>query len=480
MERLKGLKPERVFHYFEKICSIPHGSGNQDAISEFCVNFAAEHSLKCVRDNANNVVIYKDGTGAGKGASPIILQGHLDMVCQKVPGSDFDFEKSGLDIYTDGDFVKAKDTTLGADNGIAVAMILAILEDAELVHPPVEAVFTTDEEIGMIGAKALDFSLLKGSRMINLDTEHPDNVIVSCAGGSDFEMIMPVAREQKKGTRVRITLSGLTGGHSGAEINKGRVNADILVGRVLNEADKVCEFSLISVCGGDKGNAIPRRCEAEVVVDDAKAFVDGLTAALNVIKKEISDRDKDFSYSLEIMEQGTFDVVTDSCRRNVVHTLLTVPNGIMDMSATMANLVETSLNLGILETAQEHIRMLFALRSNKTTALRFLEERLRAMAVFAGCSICISGQYPPWEFRDNSCMQRLYKEIYSDMFGEPPNVTAIHAGLECGVFDSNIENFDCISIGPEMSGIHTTEEKLSISSTEKVYNLIKELLKKSI
>lgn len=479
MDRLKGLSPERVFYYFEKICSIPHGSGNQEGISEFCEAFAKEHNLRYIRDDANNVVIFKDGKGGGEKSEPVILQGHLDMVCQKTADCDIDFDTMGLDIYVDGDLIKARGTTLGADNGIAVAMILALLERDDLSHPPIEAVFTTDEETGMNGALALDFSNLRGKRMINLDTENTEKMIVSCAGGSNFKMTLPISRTEKDGTKVTITLSGLKGGHSGVEIDKGRVNADILSGRVLKEASKI-GFSLVSVSGGDKDNAIPRASVIEAVVDNATDFEYGIKSALDIISKEISDREETFSFNVEIKERGTFSVMTDESRDAVVSTLLAVPNGIMDMSAVIEGLVETSLNLGVLKTEADSVVLSFALRSNKITALRHLEERLFAVATLSGAKVKTAGHYPPWEYKANSPMQRVYKDTCAELFGMEPTIAAIHAGLECGVFDSAIDGFDCISIGPEMWDIHTTEERLSILSTEKVYKILEKFLEKAI
>ena len=280
MSKLKGLKPERVFHYFEEISNIPRGSGNMKGISDYCVDFAISQSLKYYRDDANNVIIKKPASKGYEDKAPIILQGHLDIVCQKTAESNKDFLKEGIALIIDGDFIKADGTTLGADNGIAVAMVLAILEDNTISHPAIEAVFTTDEEIGMIGAGKLDFGLLKGKRMINLDSEEEDVLTVSCAGGSDFEAILPVKRENFNGYKVEIILKGLKGGHSGVEIHKGRVNADILAGRIVNRLKAVCDFSLIAINGGDKSIVITNLCSIEfctktpeILVSEAEKYL---------------------------------------------------------------------------------------------------------------------------------------------------------------------------------------------------------------
>lgn len=477
MKKLSHLSPERVFYYFERITAIPRGSGNMASISNFCVDFAKEHNLDFIHDDADNVIIYKDGTDGYENSDSVILQGHLDMVCQKTVDCNIDFEKDGLDIFTDGDFIKAKGTTLGADNGIAVAMIFAILESDSIPHPPIEAVLTTDEETGMIGAGKLPFDKLKSKKMINIDSEDLKTLTVACAGGSDFQMHLPLCRKKESGTRVVITLKGLKGGHSGVEIDAGRVNADILAGRILSFAKKVSPFSVISINGGDKGNAIPRLCKIELCVKDAKNFASEISRYLDTVKKEISSREENFAPETKIMEEGTFSVIDSQCLEKLIFTLLNVPNGIMQMSASIEGLVETSLNLGVLQTNKDCVIFHFALRSNILSAMEFLEERLLRFADFIGAGAKTSGHYPPWELIEDSPLQRLYKAAYHSVKNEDCTLQAIHAGLECAVFATNIKGLDCISVGPDMYDIHTTDERLSISSTAQLYQIILELLK---
>ncbi len=478
MVDLSILKPERVFYYFEKISSIPRGSGNMTAAADFCEEFAKAHSLKSVRDSANNVVIYKSATKGYEQSTPVILQGHLDIVCQKQEGSNFDFLKDGIETMIDGDFVTANGTTLGADNGIAVAMVLAILEDDTIEHPPLEAVFTTDEEIGMIGAIKLDMSILKGKKMINLDAEEDDSITVSCAGGRDFKVTAPITREKKSGQKVTITLSGLKGGHSGVEIDKGRVNANILAGRVLNYISSVSDINIISVNGGTKSNAIPNYCKIELCAWDALMIADKTNIYLNTIKAELSHREPDFSFAVELGDDGQYPVMSDDFTSKLVYILTCVPNGVIEMSAEIDGLVESSQTLGILETHEEQLVLHFSLRSNKNSVIEFLQERLKRFFSIIKCKIDVFGIYPPWEFKSNSMLQEIYKEIYHDMTGSQPKVEAIHAGLECGVFASAIEGLDCIAIGPALYDVHTVNEKLSISSTQRVYALLVELLKR--
>jgi len=470
---------EQVFKYFREICSIPHGSCNMEKIADYCVNFADSLGLKSVRDTANNVIIYKKGSKGYENSSPVILQGHLDMVCQKTADSEIDFLNDKIEVYTDGDYLKAKNTTLGGDNGIAVSMIMAILADNNLSHPPIEAVFTTDEEIGMIGASQLEFSLLSAKKMINLDSEEEDVVTVSCAGGSDFTACIPIVRESKRGINVTVTLDGLKGGHSGVEINKGRVNADILMGRFLNHLAGTCDFEIISINGGNKGNAIPNRCVADLVVQNPDSFKAEAQEYLNVIKNEISARENNFSFLLKINSDGEYPVIASDAKQSIISAIYTVPNGIIEMSAEIDGLVETSLNLGILQTETDRILLNFALRSNKQSALNALEDRLTAFFAFIDSQISVSGHYPPWEYKENSDLRELYIKNYKSVFGKEVRVEAIHAGLECGIFSANIPDLDCIAIGPDLSDVHTVNEKLSISSTIRIFNLILKILQES-
>ncbi len=475
---INTLKPNDVFKYFEQLSAIPRGSGNMQGISQFCVDFAKRNNLKFIRDNADNVIIYKEGTAGYELSAPIILQGHLDMVCQKTPDYDINFEKDGLDLFVDGDFLKASGTTLGADNGIAVAMILAILESNDIVHPPIEAVFTTDEEIGMIGARALDMSILKATSMINLDSEEDGVVTVSCAGGSDFKVTIPLKTAQKQGQKVIISINGLKGGHSGVEIHKGRVNADILGGRILNHLKNKLDFDIIALNGGDKPNAIPNGFVAELCVYNSDCFCKAVEEYIAVIKSEICDREQHFNTTLTVCAGGEYIVFDEDIKNKIIYTLLCVPDGVCTMSAEIDGLVETSLNLGVLQTNNDSIILHFALRSNKQSSLKFLEEKLAAFFKNQNLHYETFGHYPPWEYRENSPLRELYCDTYCEMFKTDAKVEAIHAGLECGVFAGQIKDFDCISIGPELYDVHTTREKLSITSTEKLFNLLIKMLEK--
>ena len=469
-------EPTRVFKYFQDISAIPRGSGNMKGIADYCMDFAKDHALRAVRDSADNVIIFKNGTAGYENTPPVILQGHLDMVCQKDPSCNIDLSKDGLDLYTEGDFLKARGTTLGADNGSAVAMTLAILESDTIPHPPIEAVFTTDEEVGMLGAAVLDTSILKAKKMINLDSEEFDYVTVSCAGGSDLRITVPLTRKRVSAYEFSVILSGLRGGHSGIEIDKGRVNANTLAGRFLNHMQNVCAFDIISINGGDKSNAIPNRCEMRLSVTDEHAFKAEASLFLSSIKKELSDREPGFDFCIKghgVTEHEKTDV-TDS----LVYALCCAQSGVIEMSAEIDGLVESSQNLGILITERNEIIIHFSLRSNKKTALKYLEERLCTFAkCFENAQVKTFGHYPPWEFKSDSSLQKKYFQLFESKFGYKPKVQAIHAGLECGIFSDKIKGLDCISIGPELYDVHTVNERLSISSTQKLYELLLDILK---
>ena len=475
--RISELEPKSVFGYFEELTKIPRGSGDMEKVSKYCVEFAEKHGLFCVRDSANNVIIKKPASEGYESHEPIILQGHLDMVCQKDAGVTIDFLKDGIEAFVDGDFICAKGTTLGADNGIAVAMVLSILADKTLSHPPIEAVFTTDEEIGMIGASALSVEHLLGKRMMNLDSEDPSVVTVSCAGGSDFKIRVPLEFQTVQKPAIMVSVKGLLGGHSGVEIEKGRVNANLLIGRVLNHLQKTVSFDLIRLNGGDKANAIPNSATAMIAAEDVSTVKKELSAYKEVLTKELLSREPSFSLEFEELAGDTFGVVSDENKETLISMLVLAPNGVLTMSAEIEHLVETSLNLGVLNMDKQEATLLFALRSNKTSALLALDEKLTSFAKLFPC-ICESGGfYPPWEYTENAKLKTLYQEKFREKFGFTPEAYAIHAGLECGVFASKIPGFDCISVGPDMKDIHTTNERLSISSSKALFELILEILK---
>lgn len=465
----------RVLDIFKEISSIPHGSGNMGKIADYCTDFAKKLALKYYRDNADNVIIYKGANMCDKD-TPVILQGHLDMVCQKANDSNFDFLSDGIEIIDDGEYLRAPNTTLGADNGIAVAMILSLLERYDIPHPPIEAVFTTDEEIGMIGAKKLDTAVLYGKKFINLDSEEDDTVTVSCAGGCDFKATLGITRIVKNTTGIKIKLCGLKGGHSGVEINSHRVNADILAGRFLDYLSRHTDFDIVSIDGGDKPNAIPCQCTLVITSDNPEKAVEAINKCADIVKQEISFNEESFYTDVSVLQAKEYSVLDENSKKELIFSLNCIPNGIMEMSSEIENLVETSLNLGVLSTDENEIVFHSALRSSKQSSLDFLENRLRLFFEKVTATVECFGHYPPWEYKSDSVLREIYLNTYTELFGITPKVEAIHAGLECAVFSSSIKGADCIAIGPNIFDAHTVNERLQISSVEKVYKLLLQIL----
>ena len=472
MSEFNKKHTNRVFEIFEELSKIPRGSGNMEKIADFCVDFAKKNNLKFIRDDADNVIIFKNASENCKNTKPIILQGHLDMVCQKTAESKHDFSVSGPELVIDGDFLTAVDTTLGADNGIAVAMIMTVLESKDLTHPAIEAVFTTDEEIGMIGATALDTSCLKGQTMINLDSEEDDTITVSCAGGSEFLIKVPTTRILLKGKTVNISITGLQGGHSGIDINKGRVNANILAGRLLNHLYQSNKFNIVSINGGDKSNAITPSCEIVLCCEDFDELLNEIKTYTDVLKIELFSREPDLDVIYSTIDINECEAFSNKLTEKIIFFLNSSPYGVVEMSAEINGLVETSLNLGILNTNDKEILIDYSLRSNKVSSLKYLEEKLITYAKIFDGVYDISGFYPPWEFNTNSEIQKFFTKCFKEFYGKMPKIEAIHAGLECGVFSSKIKNLDCIAVGPSSFDVHTVNERLSISSTKKFFELL--------
>lgn len=480
MSVLEGIKPERVFHYFEEICQIPHGSGNTKQISDYLVNFAKEHNFSYVQDESNNVIIRKKASAGYEQAAGVILQGHCDMVCEKKAGSAHDFAKDPLKLRVDGDFILAEDTTLGGDDGIAVAYMLAILEDDSIAHPALECVITTDEEIGLLGAYALDASVLKGRRLINLDSEEEGSIWVSCAGGMSSHCEIPVSRGKVSGVRCEIVIDGLAGGHSGAEIDKNRGNSNILLGRFLYGLEQQMGFALLDAEGGTKDNAIPRMSRASIVTQEEdfealKAYAADLEADL---KKEYERTDDGIRITVTKQDAGEFEVLSNVSREKVIFFLMNIPNGIQKMSGSIEGLVETSCNLGIfsMPVNDDHMFAISSVRSSVGSAKCALGDKICYLTEFLGGDYNVEGDYPAWEYREESELRDLMTAVYEEMYQEKPQVVAIHAGLECGLFYDRIEGLDCASIGPNMKDIHTSEETLSISSAARVYEYLLRVL----
>ena len=475
MAVLEHLEPKGVFRFFEELCAIPHGSGNTRAVSDWLVAFAEERGLEVHRDKLNNVIIIKEATPGYEAAEPVILQGHVDMVCEKAADCTKDMAREGLDLAVDGDSIYARGTTLGGDDGIAVAMALAVLDDAQLSHPRVEAVFTVDEEIGLLGAADIDVTPLKGRRMLNMDSEAEGIFTVSCAGGNLTKCTLPLTREAYAGTVLAITVGGLQGGHSGAEIDKGRGNSNQLMGRVLSAVSRETELRLLSVDGGQKDNAIPLETTAVLAVESADAARQACEKMDRVLKNEYRVTDPAVFVTAEPGESRSLPMDADSTGR-VLCLLLCAPNGIQAMSADIPGLVQTSLNLGILATGAEKLEASFCVRSSVGTQKEMLVERLRTLTAQLGGRTEVFGDYPGWEYCRDSALRELMVEVFTEQYGYAPKIEAIHAGLECGMFADKLPGLDCVSVGPDMTDIHTCREKMSISSVQRVWSMTVELL----
>ncbi len=469
MKGLQGVRPERVLHYFEEICSIPHGSGDSDRISAYCVETARKLGLEAVRDSLNNVIIKKPGSEGYEDHPTVILQGHLDMVCEKDAHCDLDFARDGLRLKTDGEWLFAEGTTLGGDDGIAVAMALAVLEDDTLPHPPLEAVFTTDEETGMYGAEGIDVSALNGKLLLNIDSESEGVLTVSCAGGARAILTVPLRIQSNSAPCKKLTFHGLKGGHSGVEIDKGRLNADLLMGYFLKELPSDC--CIVAICGGTKDNAIPSRGECILATE---ADLTELVASF--VEKHRPDSDP--GLTVEIASYPTAETCYDrESTLRIADFLTSVPNGIQAMSKQIEGLVQTSLNLGQLRCDASSLTAIFSVRSSvekeKQDLLRKLEATARA---FAG-TFRSHGDYPAWEYKEDSRLRETMIRVSQERYGKPPVVEAIHAGLECGFFCNKIPGLDAISFGPDMEEIHTPRERLNLASVARTYDYLCHILK---
>ena len=476
---LANLEPKEVFEYFEEICGIPHPSYKEKKLSDYCVDFAQKHGLEVHQDTLGNIIIVKEATPGYEAVEPLILQGHLDMVCEKEAECDIDFENDGLRLKIEGDYITAEGTTLGGDDGIAIAYALAILASDSLQHPRIEAVFTVSEEVGMEGAEGIDLSALKGHKLLNLDSEEEGYLLTSCAGGCRAVATLPVEQETRHGVLYEITVNGLLGGHSGAEIDKGRGNSNLLMGRVLMALEREVEYSIVSMAGGLKDNAIPRETKATVIVEtkDAGAFETTVKKTGEIIGKELALTDADVRVRVVNCGVQEAKTLTKVSRKKAVTLLNMLPNGIQSMSAAIPGLVETSLNMGILVLDKEKLDMRYSVRSSVQTAKEFLVDKLSLLTQELGGNVTVEGSYPAWEYRKDSPLRETMVKVYREMYGKEPVIQAIHAGLECGLLAGKIKDLDAVSIGPDMVSIHTTEEKLSISSTRRVWEYLIEVIR---
>ena len=476
IKRLAGLEPAAVFGYFEEICAIPHGSRNTRMISDYLVNFAKANNLRYIQDEADNVIIFGDATPGYENHPAVILQGHMDMVCEKDADCPIDMAAEGLDVTHDGKVVFAKGTTLGADNGIAVAMGMAILADKTIPHPPVELLVTSDEEIGLLGAAAVDLSELKGRTLINLDSEGEGIFTVSCAGGCTATISLPVDRRAVYGPCIRLVVDGLKSGHSGADIHLNRANANKIMGEFMNRIQKLMPLCLTSLSGGAKDNVIPGSCQATLVAMGINLErINTIAEQLQAEVREQYDEPDASVQAFDVDALGGNSLSTESTAK-VISLLCAAPNGVQAWSKDIEGLVQTSLNMGVVKLG-ERMNVTLSVRSSVNSEKQELLEQLHKLADMFEADYTEDGAYPAWEYKKESRLRDVMVATYKEMFGRDAKVEAIHAGLECGLFMEKLPGLDCVSIGPQMHDIHTSRERLEIGSTQRTWDFLLAVLK---
>ena len=478
MSDLSALEPRQVFHFFREICAIPHGSGNTKAISDYLVAFAKERSLSCIQDKLNNVLIFAPASQGYEDHPPVIVQGHMDMVCAKDPDSSHDFETDGLELRTDGQFLYANGTTLGGDDGIAVAYALALLDSKDIPHPPLEVVITVDEETGMYGAAGVDLSMLKGRMLLNIDSEEEGIFTVACAGGCRSTLRLPLERRAVYGPCIELRIEGLRGGHSGMEINRNRCNANKAMGELLSRIQEKVRLCLTSLTGGSADNAISFSARAKAVamsmdLEPINEIVEQFQAE---IRREYDEPNAQIIASNVDALGG--NALTAQSTSQVVALLCAAPNGVQAMCAAMPELVQTSLNLGVMAIEGDWLRLTFSVRSSVNEEKQALLEKLRQLAQFHGAQYSQTGDYPAWEYKEDSVLRPVLVEVYREMFRKEPQVVSIHAGLECGLLGEKLPGLDSVSLGPNMYDIHTSREKLDIASAQRTWEFLLAVLKK--
>lgn len=481
MKKIESVKAERVFYHFEEISKIPRGSGNEKEISDYLLEFGKKLGLECIQDGALNIIIKKPASKGYENSPTVIIQGHMDMVCEKNSDKRHDFTKDPIDLVVKGDYIYADRTTLGGDDGIAVAYAMAILEDDNLEHPALEILLTTDEETGMTGAMAVEPKYINGKIVLNLDSEEEGKLLVSCAGGIRTKSKLAIEWTDKKenAKEYEIVISGLKGGHSGAEIHLGRGNSNKLIGRFLQGITKELKFNLVSINGGSKNNAIPRECTAIISINecDQEKLIDINTQICNCFKKEFSQKDQNLKLNLKEYNGKIKKVFSDDTTKNVVNLLYLYPNGVNTISSEIEGLTESSTNLGVVTTNKQDVEYDSLVRSSVFSLREEIVERIKCLTEMVGGEFEISSAYPEWPYKIDSKIREISKDVYLRLFGKEAEIVAIHAGVECGLFKEKLGDLDMISFGPDIIDIHTPNEHMSISSIERCYEYLLEILK---
>lgn len=480
MKILQNIKPEIVFSYFEEISQIPRGSGNEKAISDYLVKFAKDLNLEVIQDEVLNVIIKKPGTKGYENSKTVIIQGHMDMVCEKNKGTNHDFEKDALKLRVVEDNIYATDTTLGADNGIAVAYGLALVASNDIEHPPLEILMTTDEETGMSGAMGIVKENIEGKLLINLDNEEEGQLLVSCAGGVRSKSSIDITWEENKDKiNISLTIRGLKGGHSGIEIHKERGNSNKIMGRILKDMSSKIDFNIQSINGGSKNNAIPREMDAIIAInscdiDKVKEIVGAWQA---ILLNELKTQDSEIKISCEVVEHKNKKMFTTECTKKVVELLYLYPNGVNTRSVEIEGLVESSTNLGVVTTLENIVEFDSAIRSSVASLKQEITLRSKTITELVGGTFETTAGYPEWQYNSESKLRDICQKVHKNMYGKEAEIVAIHAGVECGLFNEKLGGLDMISFGPNLYDVHTPQEHMSISSVESIWNYLKEVLK---
>ncbi|WP_082761204.1 aminoacyl-histidine dipeptidase [Clostridium sp. ATCC 25772] len=484
INELKGLKSYSAFKFFREMNEIPRGSGNEKAVSDWLVKFAKERNLEVIQDDALNIIIKKPATKGYENSKGIILQGHMDMVCEKNKSTEHDFEKDPIAFIIEGDILKADGTTLGADNGIAVAFGLAILDSNEIQHPPIELVVTTEEETGMGGAMSLNPENLDGRTLINIDSEEEGKFLVSCSGGVRVDISIPVKKEELCSDKelLKISVKGLKGGHSGMEINKERGNSNKLIGRFLMDLNSIIDFKLADINGGAKMNAIPREAEAtiEVSKEDISKVEVKVSEWFKTFKNEFQGIDDDIELICEKSTENIEKVFDLDSTLKVLRMLFLIPNGVQTMSMAIDGLVQSSTNIGVVTTENNSVKFDSAVRSSVKSLKKAICDEMIVLTEMIGGTIDFQADYPEWQYKSESAIRNIFTKVYKEMFNKEAEITAIHAGLECGLIGDKFNGeLDQISFGPNIFDVHTPGEHLIVSSTERMFNFLVEVLKEA-
>lgn len=470
---------KNTMDYFKEICAIPHGSYNIDKISDYLVEFAKENNLSYRQDELKNVIIKKEASKGYENLPGIILQGHMDMVAVKDEGVEIDMEKEGLNLCEEGGYLFAKGTSLGGDDGIAVAMAMEALTNEELLHPELECIFTVNEEVGMDGAVGIDLSDIKGKYLINIDSEEEGVITTSCAGGVRLLSLLELKREKKAhGSVYMVEIKGLLGGHSGTSIHEKRANACIVLGRLLKEIKKAGETDIIDITGGEKDNAIPKAAKMIISTDAPfESFAESVNEFDKKINEEYKGIEDEIKISVTLIEDNTDNIFCIDKTDAIADILTSVPDGVIKMCDSI-DMVETSLNLGVMRLDAEGFKLDFCLRSSVAKEKEALKERLGTILAKKGCKLALTGDYPGWEFKEISPLRERIVSCYRKLYNKEPVVCGVHAGLECGILIDKKSDLDCVSIGPNILNIHTTGEKLDLDSVERTRKLLFEVISK--